>query len=65
MTGGRLAPVLDTLTYLRHETDVWLEVTTLLIPGHNDSDDELRAQASWMVRELRPRRPAALLGVPP
>ncbi len=57
VTGGRLAPVLDTLTYLRHETHVWLEVTTLLIPGHNDSDDELRAQASWMVRELGPDVP--------
>ena len=41
-----LRPVLDTLAYLRHETDVWFEITTLLIPGHNDSDAELRAGAA-------------------
>ena len=39
--GGHLEPVLETLEYLRHETDVWFEITTLLIPGHNDGDDEL------------------------
>jgi len=37
---GTLAPVLETLKYLRRETDVWLEVTTLLIPGENDSENE-------------------------
>ena len=47
-----LAPVLDTLTYVKHETDVWLEVTTLLIPGQNDSPQELRELSRWMVREL-------------
>ena len=36
--GGELGPVLDTLEYLKHETDVWFEITTLLIPGENDSD---------------------------
>src|SRR4051794_15702398 len=41
VTGGHLAPVLETLEYLAHETDVWFELTTLLIPGHNDSDAEL------------------------
>ena len=40
ITRAHLQPVLDTLTYLRHETSVWLEITTLLIPGHNDSDSE-------------------------
>jgi pyruvate formate lyase activating enzyme len=40
--GGRLQAVLDTLVYLRHETNVWLELTTLLIPGHNDSDRTMR-----------------------
>ncbi|MDX8411086.1 MAG: AmmeMemoRadiSam system radical SAM enzyme [Mariprofundaceae bacterium] len=49
---GSLKPVLDTLTYLRHETDVWVEITTLLIPGHNDSDAELRALSAWVFREL-------------
>ncbi|MFV0459162.1 MAG: AmmeMemoRadiSam system radical SAM enzyme [Actinomycetales bacterium] len=52
VTGGRLATVLDTLRYLRHETDCWLEITTLLIPGHNDSDAELRAMFSWVAAEL-------------
>ena len=40
LCGARLAPVLETLRYLVHETDVWTEITTLLIPGKNDSDDE-------------------------
>ena len=40
---GSLRPVLDTLEYLKHETDVWFEMTTLLIPGENDSDAELDA----------------------
>ncbi len=51
-TGAHLAPVLDTLCYLRHETDCWLEITTLLIPGHNDADAELDAMTQWIVREL-------------
>jgi pyruvate formate lyase activating enzyme len=49
---ARLADVLDTLRYLRHETQVWLEVTTLLIPGHNDSADELDAETAWIAAEL-------------
>ncbi len=56
-TGAHLAPVLDTLRYIRHETGVWLEVTTLLIPGLNDSDEELHAMAQWMVTELGPEVP--------
>ena len=52
LCGARLQPVLDTLTYLRHETPVWLEITTLLIPGKNDSDAELQAAAHWIAREL-------------
>ena len=57
LTGGHLQPVLDTLTYLRHETDVWVEITTLLIPGHNDSDEEIDAMTKWVVRELGPDVP--------
>jgi pyruvate formate lyase activating enzyme len=49
---GELAPVLDTLRYLHDETKVWLEVTTLLIPGDNDSDAELHAAAAWMREHL-------------
>ena len=56
-TGAHLEPVLDTLKYIKHETDVWLEVTTLLIPGLNDSDEELTAMAAWMARELGPDVP--------
>jgi len=54
---GRLQPVLDTLRYLKHDTDVWLEITTLLIPGQNDSDDELTAMCDWIARELGPDVP--------
>ena len=43
LTGSHLQPVLDTLVYLKHETDVWFEITTLLIPTKNDSDDEIIA----------------------
>ncbi len=50
--GARLASVLDTLRWLRHESRTWLEVTTLLIPGLNDGDDALRAQFRWMADEL-------------
>ncbi len=57
LTGARLRPVLDTLLYLRHETDVWLEITTLLIPGHNDSDAELRDMFRWVRTELGPNVP--------
>jgi len=55
--GGRLAPVLDTLEYVRHETDAWLELTTLLIPGHNDSDSEIGAMTEWVVGHLGPDVP--------
>lgn len=52
LCGGHLQPVLDTLTWLVHETDVWVELTTLLIPGQNDSDDELVALSRWVATEL-------------
>jgi len=44
--------VLDTLVYLRHETRVWFEITTLLIPGHNDSPQEITAMSRWIMTEL-------------
>ena len=50
--GAHLEPVLDTLVYLRHETDVWFEITTLLIPGENDSDSELDEMTGWIASEL-------------
>jgi pyruvate formate lyase activating enzyme len=52
LTSAHLQPVLDTLLYLKHETDVWLEITILLIPGKNDSDEELTALSQWVSREL-------------
>lgn len=57
LCGGHLRPVLDTLIYLKHHTDVWLEITTLLIPGENDSEAELEEMARWVVRELGPDVP--------
>jgi pyruvate formate lyase activating enzyme len=51
-TGSHLQPVLDTLKYLRHETQVWFELTTLLIPGLNDSAEELTMLSEWIVGEL-------------
>ena len=54
---GGLAEVLDTLRYLKHETSVWLELTTLLIPSLNDSDTELDAMTRWVVEELGPDVP--------
>ncbi len=50
--GGSLAPVLDTLIYLKHETSVWFEITTLLIPGENDSEKELNEMCRWIVDHL-------------
>jgi len=57
LTGSHLQPVLDTLVYLRRETRVWFEITTLLIPGHNDSDEELAAMCRWIMQELGPDVP--------
>ena len=57
LTGAKLAPVLDTLAYLKRETQVWFEITTLLIPGKNDSDAELREMSKWIFRELGPDVP--------
>jgi len=51
LCSGKLAPVLETLEYLKHETKVWFEITTLLIPGENDSAAEIEAESAW-VRDL-------------
>ncbi len=55
--GGHLQPVLDTLLYVHHETDVWMELTTLLIPDHNDSDEEVDKMTRWVVENLGPDVP--------
>jgi pyruvate formate lyase activating enzyme len=57
LTGSHLEPVLDTLKYLKHETEVWFELTTLLIPGENDSEAELEAMTQWVVEQLGPDVP--------
>jgi pyruvate formate lyase activating enzyme len=57
LCSASLAPVLETLRYLKHETDVWLEITTLLIPGQNDSEDELRRASAWVAENLGPDVP--------
>jgi len=57
LCGGHLQPVLDTLVYLKRETSVWFELTTLLIPGENDSDEELDRMTRWVVEQLGPDVP--------
>ena len=57
VTGAHLQPVLDTLKYLKHETEVWIELTTLLIPGENDSDKELEQMTQWVMENLGPEVP--------
>jgi pyruvate formate lyase activating enzyme len=57
LTYSDIQPVLDTLVYLRNETDVWFEVTTLLIPTKNDSVDEVARECDWFLENLGPEVP--------
>ncbi|MGA7534632.1 MAG: AmmeMemoRadiSam system radical SAM enzyme, partial [Pseudolabrys sp.] len=57
LCSGKLTAVLETLEYLKHETSVWFEITTLLIPGENDSAVEIEAQSSWVMDHLGPDVP--------
>ena len=57
ITGAHLQPVLDTLVYLKKKTNLWLEVTNLLIPGRNDSSEEIDAMTRWVVENLGPDTP--------
>ncbi len=57
LTGAHLQPVLETLEYIHHDTDCWLELTTLLIPGENDTDKELHEMTRWVVEHLGPDVP--------
>ena len=52
LCGARLQPVLETLEYVKKETGVWLEITTLLIPGENDSEKEIAELSSWVAGHL-------------
>ena len=54
---GELAAVRETLEWLVHDSGVWTEITTLLIPGENDGDDEIRALATWVRDALGPAVP--------
>ncbi|TAL12476.1 MAG: AmmeMemoRadiSam system radical SAM enzyme [Nitrospirae bacterium] len=56
-TASQLQPVLDTLVYLKRETHVWFEITTLLIPGENDSEKELEELTQWVMEHLGPDVP--------
>jgi pyruvate formate lyase activating enzyme len=55
--GGELGAVLETLEYLKHETNVWFEITTLLIPDENDSDGEIDQMTQWIMTKLGPDVP--------
>ncbi len=57
LCGGDLQTVLDTLVHLRKNTTCWTEITTLLIPGENDSEDELKQLSEWVMKELGPDVP--------
>jgi pyruvate formate lyase activating enzyme len=57
LSKAHLQPVLDTLLYLKRDTKVWFEITTLLIPGKNDSDDEIEQMTEWVVEHLGPDVP--------
>ena len=63
LCSARLAPVLETLEYLKHETNVWFEITTLLIPGENNSPAEIEAESAWVMDRTRARRAAPLHGL--
>jgi pyruvate formate lyase activating enzyme len=52
VTFSHLDPVLDTLKWLKHETDIWFEITNLMIPGENDDPEETRQLCHWVVENL-------------
>ena len=55
LCSGKLAPVRETLEYLKHETNVWFEI--MLIPGENDSACEIEAESVWVMDHLGPDVP--------
>jgi pyruvate formate lyase activating enzyme len=54
---ARLQPVLDTISYIAKQTNIWIEITTLLVPGENDSEDELKKIADFIVTKAGPDVP--------
>lgn len=65
LCGGHLAPILDTLLYVKHQTNVWLEITTLIIPGENDDLAEIKRMSAWIAKELGPDVPLHLTAFHP
>jgi len=57
LCGARLGPVLESIAYIAKDTDIWIEITTLLLPGQNDSEEELKKLADWLVKEAGPDVP--------
>ena len=57
LCGARLRPVLDSIAYIAKQTKIWIEITTLLLPGQNDSEEELKKLADWLVKEAGPDVP--------
>ena len=57
LCGARLEPVLDSIAYIARQTKIWIEITTLLLPGQNDSEEELKKLAGWLVKEAGPDVP--------
>lgn len=57
LTGSEIAPVLDSIRYAVNETDCWVELTTLLIPGENDSPAELEELSQWVIDNCGPQVP--------
>ena len=51
-TYSHLNDVLNTLIWLKNETDVWFEITTLLIPYENDSPEEIKKECDWILKKL-------------
>ena len=64
LCSAELKPILETLEYVKRETGVWLEITTLLIPGHNDSPSEIAALSEWIVNRLGPDVPLRIPALP-
>ncbi len=52
LTFSHLAPVLNTLIWLKNETNIWFEITTLLIPKENDSEEEIKRMSEWILKNL-------------
>jgi pyruvate formate lyase activating enzyme len=53
----KMQPVLDTICYIAKETNIWMEITTLIVPGENDSEDELKKLADFLVNDVGPDVP--------